>query len=237
MQVRPLTDLLDEYRTVQAKAKRVLAQLGDAIGPESSEASIATTAADWLCELGISDTWYYDCPALVLAGDRSCLSLSGRDYVPAVEPLGNNNLVTVDLSPCIGEIWGDCARSFAIENGDFVANPSQPDFRRGLDTQARLHTEMKRFVTPETRINGLFEFANDMIASLGYVNLDFLGNVGHSIEKSREDRVYIDANNKRELDSIPLFTFEPHIREINGNWGFKHENIYFFNENGALVEL
>lgn len=237
MQVRRLIDLLDEYRTVQGAAKQVLARLSDAIGPESTEESIATKAAGWMSELGIRDTWYYDCPALVLAGNRSCLSISGRDYVPAVEPLGKNNLVTVDLSPCVGEIWGDCARSLAIENGDFVSSPSRPEFRRGLDTQALLHTEMRRFATPDTKINDLFEFANDMIVSLGYVNLDFLGNVGHSIETVREDRVYIDASNWRELDSIPLFTFEPHIRESNGNWGFKHENIYFFDENGDLVEL
>lgn len=207
------------------------------IGPDSTEASIAEVAADWLSELGINETWYYDCAAFVLAGSRSCLSISGRDYSPAAEPLGENNLVTVDLSPCIGEIWGDCARSYAIEDGAFVANPSRPEFRRGLNTQSILHSEMKGFVSVSTRFCDLFEFANDMIATLGFVNLDFLGNVGHSITRSREDRVYIDATNTRELASVSFFTFEPHIREADGGWGFKHENVYFFDENGDLQEL
>ncbi len=232
-----MTDLLDEYRTVQGSAKRVLAQLSNAIGPESTEASIASVAIDYLSELGITETWYYDSPALVLAGDRSCLSISGRDYAPGTEPLGEHNLVTVDLSPCVGEVWGDCARSFAIEDGNFVVMPSQPEFRCGFDAQTILHSEMRQFVSPDTRFSDLFEFANELIASLGYVNLDFLGNVGHSIARTRGDRIYIDAANKNELSSVPLFTFEPHIRELNGDWGFKHENVYFFDENGDLQEL
>ncbi len=207
------------------------------MGPESTEASIASVAIDYLSEHGITETWYYDSPALVLAGNRSCISISGRDYVPADEPLGEHNLVTVDLSPCVGEVWGDCSRSFAIENGSFVVMPCQPEFRRGFDTQTILHSEMRGFVSPDTRFSDLSEFANELIASLGYVNLDFLGNVGHSIARTREDRIYIDAANKNELSSVPLFTFEPHIRELNGDWGFKHENVYFFDENGELQEL
>ncbi len=115
--------------------------------------------------------------------------------------------------------------------------PSQPEFRRGFDTQTILHSEMRAFVSPDTRFSDLFEFANELIASLGYVNLDFLGNVGHSIAKTRSDRIYIDAANKSELSSVRFFTFEPHIRERNGDWGFKHENVYFFDEGGKLQEL
>lgn len=232
-----MTKNLDEYKAVQSAAKQVLAELCETIGPDSTEESIAAFSVNRLSELRIPDTWYYDCQAFVLAGNRSCLSVSGREYIPATESLGENNLVTVDLSPCVGNIWGDCARSFAIENGDFTISPSRPEFRRGFDTQIHLHSEMKDFVSEDTRFCDLYEFANDIIESSGYVNLDFLGNVGHSIVRSREDRVYIDAKNARELISVPLFTFEPHICASDGVWGFKHENIYFFDENGGLQEL
>jgi hypothetical protein len=33
-----------------------------------------------------------------------------------------------------------------------------------------------------------------------------------------------------------LFTLEPHIRLISGSYGFKHENIYYF-EDETLHEL
>lgn len=32
-------------------------------------------------------------------------------------------------------------------------------------------------------------------------------------------------------------TFEPHVRELDGSWGFKHENIFFFNKELLLEEL
>ena len=47
---------------------------------------------------GLTETWYYDCPALVLSGERTSVSASGRDYKPSNMPLGDFNLVTVDLS-------------------------------------------------------------------------------------------------------------------------------------------
>lgn len=228
---------LEGYKVVQRAAKLVLGDLCSVIGPDSTEASIEAFSVSRLSELGFPNTWYYNCPALVLAGNRSCLSISGRQYVPAAEPLGENCIVTVDLSPCLGDVWGDCARSFAIEDGQFTVNPVRREFRRGFDTQSQLHADMKGFVAENTRFCDLFEFANDLIASAGYVNLDFLGNVGHSIAKSRKDRVYIDAKNTDELSSVPLFTFEPHIRASSGAWGFKHENIYFFDEDGDLQEL
>jgi hypothetical protein len=40
----------------------------------------------------------------------------------------------------------------------------------------------------------------------------------------------------RLLKEVPFFTFEPHVREVDGIWGFKHENIFYFNQDGC-VEL
>ena len=49
-----------------------------------------------------------------------------------------------------------------------------------------LHREMKAFVTTETTFHELFEYINRLIAAHGYINLDFLGNLGHSIVKSKK---------------------------------------------------
>jgi hypothetical protein len=64
---------------VQTAAKSALAQLVDQIKPDLTESSIARIAADLLTQAGFPDTWYYNCPAFVLLGSRSSISVSGRD--------------------------------------------------------------------------------------------------------------------------------------------------------------
>lgn len=226
-----------EHQAVQAMAKAVLAELGPTIEPTDSESTIAERATAMLASRGITDTWYYNCPAFVLLGSRSCISVSGREYVPSKEAVGLSNLVTVDLSPMRGGIWGDCARSFFIENGSWTLSPQSDEFVLGARIQAELHEGMQRFVTPRTSFQELFHFANAEIERLGFENLDFLGNVGHSIESTREARRYIEQGNEQLLEDAGLFTFEPHIRRRGSCWGFKHENIYYFTGNGRAVEL
>lgn len=207
------------------------------ISAESSERTIAATASRLLFRYGVVRTWYYDCPALVLLGSRSCLSISGRDYQPSDELVGQTNLVTIDLSPMIGKSCGDCARSFVIERGRVMSIPSLPEFQHGVTTLRELHESMLQFVTPETRFSELFHFTNDWIGAAGYENLDFLNNVGHSIASSLDDRLFVDETTKLPLGSVDCFTFEPHIRRGGGRWGFKHEDIYYFNQAGQPTVL
>lgn len=226
-----------EHREVQVIAKTVLAELGPTIAPADTERSIAERATAMLVSRGIAETWYYNCPALVLLGSRSCLSISGREYVPADEAVGVTNLITVDLSPMRKGIWGDCARSFYIEGGAWSATPRCREFSRGACVEAELHKGMQRFVTPRTSFAELFQFANAEIKRLGFENLDFLGNVGHSVESTRDARRYVEQGNEQLLGDARLFTFEPHVRQRGSKWGFKHENVYFFAGDGRVVEL
>ena len=226
-----------KYCDVQAVAKNTLGQLGSTITASDTEASIAQRAVALLAEQGIFETWYYNCPAFVLLGSRSCTSMSGREYVPNIELVGQTNLVTVDLSPCLGEVWGDCARSFFVEGGRSVNEPQRPEFRRGWECELMLHREMQVFVSTATTFEELHQFANELIVSAGFENLDFMGNLGHSIEVRLEDRIYIEVGSSSRLVEAGLFTFEPHIREVGGAWGFKFENIYYFGDKGRPIEL
>ncbi len=79
-------------------------------------------------------------------------------------------------------------------------------------------------------------YMNGMIDNMGYVNLDFLGNLGHSIVRRKEDRIYIEKGNIARLGDVDYFTFEPHISLPGSHYGYKHENIYYF-EQGVLKEL
>ena len=224
-------------RRAQSIARAVLERLGPTITEADSEASIAERAVRFLAEAGVDQTWYHDCPALVLLGSRSCASVSGRHYEPSSESVGRLDLVTVDLSPCLDGAWGDCARSFAIESGRFIRNPETDELRRGLAFERQLHDSMRAFVTPETTFEQLHEFSIGEIVTGGYENLDANGNLGHSIESRLEDRVYIEPGNSTRLSDAGLFTFEPHIRAAGGRWGFKRENIYYFDESGRAVAL
>ncbi len=228
---------LATHRRVQQAAKQVLATLPNWLSPADTEQSIAHRCRELLEQAGITATWYYDCPALVLLGSRSCLSIFGRAYQPALEPIGTHNLVTVDLSPLANDCWGDCARSYYIEDGEVTLIPRSSEFRAGQHCLAALHQRMQEFATPQTTFEELFQFANRQIEEAGFENLDFAGNVGHSLAKSLSDRQFIEAGNRLPLSACDFFTFEPHIRQSEGRWGFKHENVYYFNAEGQVEVL
>ncbi len=233
----PSRELIAEHRVVQGIARALLDDLALSISPEDSEFTIAEKAVSGLCSRGAPDTWYYNCPAFVLLGARSCLSISGRDYQPAEKKVGLHNLVTVDLSPVLGGRWGDCARSFYVEDGSVTSTPTSPEFLKGQLFLASLHAQMRRLVTSQTSFHALWEWTNRKIKEQGFENLDFLANVGHSIATTRDARQYIEKGNMALLGDVPFFTFEPHVRELGGTWGFKHENIFFFNNEHLLEEL
>ena len=226
-----------DYKAIQASAKAVLSALPEYIDSRATEQTIAAKAVKLLAEHGISQTWYHGVSALVLLGSRSCLSISGRDYEPYGESVGNVNVVTVDLSPSRKNIWGDCARSFFVEDGHCSAVPTHTEFVRGYEAQIALHQAMMGFVTPATKFSELYAYGNALIEALGFENLDFLNNLGHSIETNLSDRRFIDENAHDRLGEARFFTFEPHISQVGHQWGFKHENIYYFDQTGSVCEL
>ena len=82
----------------------------------------------------------------------------------------------------------------------------------------------------------LYYKINDLISKNGFVNLDFNGNLGHSIVKDKNDRIYIEKGNLCKLSQVDMFTFEPHISIPNSKYGYKREDIYFFKD-GKLYRL
>ena len=149
-----------------------------------------------------------------------------------------NDIITIDLSPQNGDTWGDYARTIIVENGKVVEtnNVSNDEWKKGLLMEEYLHEEMCKFVTPETTFEQLYYHINGIIEENGYINLDFMGNLGHSIVRQKNDRVYIEKGNRICLGDVRYFTFEPHISVRGSKYGYKRENIYYF-ENGVIKEL
>lgn len=191
-----------------------------------------------MLELGADSFWYWDVGAFVFAGDETTVSVSGKQYVTSDRIINKNDIVTIDLSPQNDNIWGDYARTIILENGVVVdkADVNNVEWRNGLQMEDGLHKELLEFANIETTFEELYYHINEIITENGFINLDFMGNLGHSIVKNKGDRVYIEKGNKQKLSDVDYFTFEPHISILRSKYGYKKENIYYFKDS-KLVEL
>ncbi len=232
------SDELEKYKEVQELAKETMEFLRSFIEEGVTEKEIGEATEKFLREKGIESFWYYDLAALVYVGKRTTISISGRDYKATETKVKSNDLVTVDLGPEIARRWADLARSFIVENGKVISseNSNSEEMVKGIEVQKELHRQFKNFINEETSFEEACEKMNEIINELGFENLDFKNNLGHTIVKDKDDRIYMEAGNKTKFKEVDLFTFEPHIKKKAGEYGFKHENIYYFDQ-GVLKIL
>ena len=228
-----------QYKEVQLIAKQTMDFIRKMILPGMKLIEVRKICEDKMLELGADSFWYWDIGAFIFSGEETTKSVSGKVYMTSDRYIEENDIVTVDLSPQCDHIWGDFARTIIIEEGHVVDNIKciqNAEWKAGLLMEQRLHQELFDFVDERTTFEELFYHMNSKIVSEDFVNLDFLGNLGHSIEKRSEDRIYIEKGNQTRLGDIPYFTFEPHISRPDSVFGYKWENIYYF-ENGKLKML
>ena len=227
------------YFEVQGIAKNTIEFIKSEIRVGMNLRELRKIAEDKMLSLGATSFWYWNVGAFVFSGKDTLLSLSGKSYKTADKVIERDDIITIDLSPQVGNIWGDYARTIIIEGGvvvDEVEKVACREWKDGLLMEEKLHKELLTVATRETTFEELFFIINDIIKSKGYVNLDFMDNLGHSIETSKRKRIYIEKGNTATLESVPYFTFEPHIAIKGSEYGFKKEDIYYF-ENEKLKQL
>lgn len=227
------------YTEVQNIAKQTMSYIKSIIQPGMSLLHIRKLCEEKMLELGADSFWYWNIGAFCFAGHDTILSISGKNYQTPEYFIKANDIITIDLSPQHNNIWGDYARTIIIEDGKVVMSTSNiihREWRNGLLMEEDLHEELHNFVTPRTTFEELYFHMNELINEHGFTNLDFLGNLGHSIVKNKDDRIYIERGNTTLLSDVSFFTFEPHICAKGSNYGYKMENIYYFN-NETLTEL
>lgn len=227
------------HREVQQIAKDAMDFLRQNIHAGMTLEEVRALCENKMLESGADSFWYWDVGAFVFCGDQTTLSVSGREYVTSKKIIGENDIVTVDLSPQVGDTWGDYARTIILEDGKAVSSIEKiknAEWREGLLMEEKLHEKMKGIATENTSFDELYYQMNDFIKANGFVNLDFMGNLGHYIVRRKEDRIYIEKGNTSKLGDVEFFTFEPHISKRDSMFGYKNENIYYF-ENGVLKEL
>ena len=216
-----------------------IAYIANVIQPGMTLRNVRTLCEEYMLAHGADSFWYWDVGAFVFRGEDTTLSVSGRQYETSDTVIGLNDIITIDLSPQCNCVWGDYARTVIVEDGDVITDSSNicnEEWRTGLLMEKKLHELMRSFVCKETTFEELFYHINDRIHENGYVNLDFLGNLGHSIVKEKSQRIYIEKGNKIKLSEVEAFTFEPHISLPGGKYGYKMENIYSF-VGDHLIEL
>ena len=231
-----MEELILDYKEVQQIARETIEYAKTFIGMNLLE--VRKLCEQKMLELGADSFWYWDIGAFVFAGDETTVSVSGKQYVTSDRTINGNDIVTIDLSPQNGNIWGDFARTIILENGvvtdkDKIVNA---EWKNGLLMEDKLHNELIEFVGMKTTFEELYYHINELILKEGFINLNFMGNLGHSIVKNKNDRVYTEKGNTQMISDIKYFTFEPHISIPGSKYGYKKENIYYF-ENGKLLEL
>ena len=228
-----------EYREIQRAAKDTISYIKTVIRPGMHLIDIRRLCEEKLLSLGADSFWYWDVGAFVFSGEETTVSVSGREYVTSDRLIGRNDIITIDLSPQSNNIWGDYTRTIILENGEVVDDINKiqnKEWRNGLLMEERLHQELISFAAPQTTFEELYLHINGFITENGFRNLDFMGNLGHSIAKKKDDRVYIEKGNHLLLSSVEYFTFEPHISIPQSQYGYKKENIYYFS-GGKPAEL
>lgn len=227
-----------EYEQVQKIAKDTIEYAKQHIKSGMNLIDIRKMCEDKMLELGADSFWYWDVGAFVFAGDETAISVSGKKYKTSNRIITQNDIITIDLSPQCKDIWGDYARTIIIQNGIVVEieDITNEEWKKGLLMEDFLHKELKNFVTPQTTFEQLYDYMNRVIEKNHFINLDFMGNLGHSIVKEKDNRIYIEKGNHVCLGEVGYFTFEPHISIAGSQFGYKKENIYYFNY-GILQEL
>jgi len=226
---RRLRRMRMEYRDVQGIAKRTMEYIKREIRPGMALKDVRLRCEDMLMSLGADSFWYWDVGAFVFAGDETNLSISGRTYHTSERFIGGNDIVTIDLSPQVGDTWGDYARTIIIEDGKVVDETEKiryAPWREGLMMEERLHEALFEYATPDSTFEDVYFYVNRLIREEGWINLDFAGNLGHSIERRKENRIYIEKGSAAKLGEGRLFTFEPHIGKSGTKYVYKNENIY-----------
>ena len=221
-------------------ARGCIEALKDYIRPGLTREEIHDFAGEWMKKAGSDSWWIRNDPALVLFGDLTTYSAhEGPDALFVGKTVGEDDLVTVDLAPCVRGGWGDYTRSFFLKDGKLVEAEETGDeeLAEGYALELELHERMLAFVDEETTFSQLHAFTESILKEHGYHNCDYHGNFGHTIENDQKDRVTIIPEEHRSIAGYgkPI-TFEPHICRDGGGWGLKRENMYTFLD-GRLVEI
>ena len=127
-----------EHCYVQKIAKNTIEYAKQHIKPGMSILDIRKVCEDKMYELGADSFWYYNIGAFIFTGEKTSISISGREYVTSNSIVKDTDIITIDLSPQVSRVWGDYARTIVVEGGAVVnniENIKKDEWRLGLQME------------------------------------------------------------------------------------------------------
>lgn len=223
---------IENILKAQSIARHCLEHMSSFLRPGMTKNEIHKECRSYMDQHGSEGYWTHDDPALILFGDLSSYSAHlPPDYKN--RRISENDLITIDVAPMIANGWGDMARTFVMEDGRILSwkDCHNKEIRKGMEMEMHLHELFLHTIDENTTFEQLHQIIDDELHQYGYINCDYHGNFGHSIENDQKDRVTIDKGADICISKYnkPI-TFEPHIRKTDGSLGFKHEDMYVFYE-------
>ena len=241
---------IDHYKDTDVQAENIfkaqeiardcLSHMSDFLRPGMNREEIHRECERYMREKGSERWWIHNDPALILFGELS--TYSGREDPSSLfagKTVKEDDLITIDVAPTIGDGWGDMARSFIMEDGRMI--PWQYSRNReiieGMELELKLHQLFIDSISQDLTFSMLHRIINDCITKEGWYNCDYHGNFGHTIENHPDKRVTIaEGVDIRIVAYDKPITFEPHICKVNGSSGIKYENMYFYHD-GKMEEV
>jgi len=171
-------------RAVQALARAGAAAGLAAVRPGVSEREVERAVSDRLYQGGAVGIWTITNVGL---GENTKVCFPTRPPTDLVAQ--EQDVLMVDVHPISGDgSWGDCTRCTVI--GDYA------EARKALADLETLHYETLARCRPGMPANELFGMTSERLTAEGYVLLDLLANIGHSLTAGAAYlHKFIDAGN------------------------------------------
>lgn len=221
---RPGPDVSDTPPPGLVAAQRIAkaaAAAGLAVAAEGvTEKQVELAISDCLIENAVNHVWTITNVGL---GENTlvCFPTNPPSDLAAVA----RDVLMVDVHPVTADgFWGDCTRCAVI--GDY------PEAEAALADLEKIHYETLEKLKPGMPASELFGISHERLVAEGYVLLDQLGNIGHSLTSGAAYlHHFIDAGNTTPMWGA--WAIEPFA--ARGGIAVKVEDLVWFGRDGCIT--
>lgn len=207
-------------RAAQQLAKRAALTGVHAAAVGISELEVEQRVHDYLLGNGAQGIWTITNVGLG-ENTRVCFPTQG----PGAQQAAERDVLMVDVHPITADgFWGDCTRCAVI--GDY------PEATQALKDLERIHYETLALCRPGMPASELFGLSHQRLTAEGFILLDLLGNIGHSLTAGAAyTHGFIDAGNAAPMWGA--WAIEPFAQR--GEVAVKVEDLVWFGRDGCEI--
>jgi len=207
-------------RAAQKLAKAAALSAVAAARAGISERDVEEIVHDYFRQHGAEGIWTITNVGLG-ENTRVCFPTQG----PSDKTAQERDVLMVDVHPITADgSWGDCTRCAII--GDY------PEATQALRDLERIHYETLSLCRPGMPASELFGLSHERLTQEGFILLDLLGNIGHSLTAGAAyTHGFIDAGNATPMWGA--WAIEPFAQR--GEVAVKVEDLVWFGRDGCEI--